>query len=211
MKAMHLISRLPATVLLVCNFHTVGLPGARADALSASSPDQLHAAVAADEGRVHYRRVGDHAVERTFFLCNPQALGFSADGQFLAAAGGRKGTQAKIKVWRVADGRQVGEILVPGEGIKKLAVSGDGRMVIGSSGDGRVDAWLVADGKARWSRTFSPAVPALSLEVDSGTLLVRFTGGTEHRLDPANGRNAPRREPAPKSPGEADAARQRAK
>jgi WD40 repeat protein len=179
-------------VLFQCGWLAAAASAAPLDSPSVRAPDAAHFAEVAASGRIHYLRASDGGLEKTFYLCNAETLEFSAEGQFLAAAGGREGTRAKIKVWRVADGSQLGEIVVAGDGVRRLAVSADGSLVMGASADGRVDAWSVADGKQRWSRTFSSAVQAMRISADGSLLIVKSADGTERLIDLAHGRNARR-------------------
>ena len=71
------------------------------------SPDGTHWATAAGQGRIQNCLAGDYTVQGTFHICHPQPRSFSDNGKLLAAAGSRNGNQAKIKVWRLADHRQL--------------------------------------------------------------------------------------------------------
>jgi WD40 repeat protein len=160
-----------------------------AETLVLCSPQGIYTASIGEHGRISYRGTNDDAVEHTFYICNAQALAFSDDGKLLAAAGGRNGSQGKIKVWRLSDHKQLCEIVISGEGARTLGLATDGNIVVAAQSDGSVTAWRVSDGKLQWSRNILPAVQALQFAPDGKGLLVQCADGTERRLDTAKGRN----------------------
>lgn len=101
--------------------------------VSVCSPDGTHVAASTSRGDIQYVRASDGTLERTLYLCDVQALAFSEDSQVLAAVGGGRFHPSKIKLWRVEDGKQLGEIVIASEGVQKLAVSTDGSLVMGTS------------------------------------------------------------------------------
>ena len=158
------------------------------ESLVVCSPDATHLATAAEQGRIQYRRAGDYTVEGVFYICHPRAISFSKDGKLLAAAGGRNGSPARIKVWRLGDHQQLCDIISPGEGVNVLTLSSDCHIIAGVSTDGRVEVWRVSDGQAQWSRTLSIPAKSIQFSPDSRRLVVRADNGDERQFNAGNGR-----------------------
>src|SRR5262249_5184941 len=112
----------------------------------------------------------------------------SPDGKRLAAAGGRNGSRAKIKVWRVGDHEQLCEIITGGDGAIALALSSDGHLGGGAGADGRGGGWGGSEGQTQRSPTLSGALVSVRFSRDSRRLLVRSEDGTESQFDAGNGR-----------------------
>jgi WD40 repeat protein len=169
------------------------------DALRASevacSPNGTHFAATIEPGRIIYRNAGDNTVRATFYICHPMAVSFSEDGRLLAAAGGRNGSPAKVKVWRVQDHQLLCEITTRGEGFKVLALSSDGQLIAGASAEGRVEVWRVSDGQALWSRIVSNPMQSMLFSPDSRRLAVQTEKGNQRSFDAGNGRPIPDRAP----------------
>ena len=178
-----------AAILFLSGWLTAAQPSVGAEDLVACSPNQTHVAGVAADGRICYQRSSDGVVEHTFYICHAQALAFSEDGKLLAAAGGRNGSQGKIKVWRVSDRKQLCEIVMACEGARTTALVTDGNLVIVASLNGTIEAWSVTDGKRQWSRSISPTVQAIRFAPDGNGLLIQCADGTECLWDPAKGRN----------------------
>jgi WD40 repeat protein len=156
--------------------------------LVAYSPNGIHIARAAGQGRIECRNARNGAAEGTFYICHPTAISFSEDGQLLAVAGGRNGSPARIKVWRVHDHQQLCEIFADGEGFKLLVMSSEKRLIVGVSADGRIEAWRVSDGQKQWSRTLPSRVQSVRFSADSQRLLIEIENGGAHQFDVGNGR-----------------------
>lgn len=189
MKPTLWILRRSTSILLACACLASAQLLRAAEPFVICSPDGTHTASVGEHGRISYCNANDGAVEHTFYVCNTQVLAFSGDGKLLAAAGGRNGSQGKIKVWRISDYKQLCEIVISGEGAKTVALATDGSIVVATSSNGTVEAWSVADGKRQWLRNISPAAQAMHFAPDAGGLLIECADGTERLLDLANGKN----------------------
>jgi WD40 repeat protein len=186
--------RNPAALAACCWFATLYSINA-AESLVVCAPNGSHFAAVTDQGRIQYRTTVDNTTQYTFYICHPQAISFSANGKLLAAAGGRNGSQSKIKVWRIGDHKELCGIVTTGEGVNALALSADGSLVVGASADGRVEVWRVSDGQSQWSRTLASAAKSIRFSPDSRRLLVRAEDGNERHFDAANGRPVSERQP----------------
>ena len=164
---------------------------AAAESLVVCSPNGMHFATAAEHGRIDCCNASDGAAQGTFYICHPTAISFSEDCKRLAAAGGRNGSPAKIKVWRVSDHQQLSEIITGGDGYKVIALSLNGRLVGGACADGRVEVWRMSDGQLQWSRQMPGAVEAIRFTSDSRRLVVSAKNRDERQLDACNGRPFP--------------------
>jgi WD40 repeat protein len=174
-------------VLACCWLATVSQLVA-AEPLTVCAPGGTHLATGAEPGLIHYRQASDYAIQRTFYICHPQAICFSEDGKLLAAAGGRNGSQAKIKVWRIADHLELCQIITAGEGFNALALSSDGNLVVGASSDGRIQVCRVSDGQSQWSRILSSAVRSIRFSSNSKRVLIQAENESDRQFDAGNGR-----------------------
>jgi len=193
MNAINPSLRFGVTALLSCGCLIPANGVFASEPLLVCSADSNHTAFVGAPGRISYRKTSGIHLEHTFYVCHPQALAFSEDGQFLAAAGGRNGVTAKLKVWRMDDYQQLCEISISGDGTSLIAVAADGRLVVMVDRDGRVAAWRVADGKPHWTVAFPSAAKAVRFSADGRSLLLQSAEGKEYSLDPATGRRSTRR------------------
>jgi WD40 repeat protein len=191
MKTTSSVARVSTVTLLACIWVGTTNRLETAELLLVRSPDQGHLATVAEQGRIHYRNASDNTIQHTFYICHPRAISFSTDGKLLAAAGGRSGGRAKIKVWRVGDHQQLCEIFTAGEGINLLALSSDSRFVGATGVDGHLEMWRVSDGQTQWSRALSSAAKSIRFSSDSRRLLVSTENGGERQFDASNGRPLP--------------------
>ena len=178
-----------AGILVACSCLAVPNVLRAAQSLVVCSPDGTHTASVGEYGRILYSDANDPTLKHTFYLCNAQAIIFSDDGKLLAAVGGRNGSQAKIKVWRLSNHQQLCEIVTSGEQARTLALSPDGIHVVTAEAEGRVEAWHVPDGKRRWTRTVSSALNSIRFSTDGLRILVKCVDGIERMWDVASGRN----------------------
>src|SRR5262245_54394321 len=156
MKTKLLLSRTILAAIVQCGWLLAVQSATVPEALIAYAPDKAHLAqVGGDQGRIQYRRTSNNNLEGTFYICHAQALAFSPDGKLLAAAGGKNGCPAKVKVWRLGDHQQLCEIVTSGDGTRALALSRDGNLIAAICADGRVELWHVSGSESRWVRTTS--------------------------------------------------------
>lgn len=193
MKPIITMLRRETSALLGCICLVAANVGFASESLVVRSADGIHIASVGETGRISYRSTGSNSVEQVFYICHPQALAFSEDGKLLAAGGGRNGSSAKIKVWRISDHTQLCEIIISGEGPNLIAVSPDGRLVVVAKPEGGVAAWSVTDGKQQWSSTLPATAKSVRFSADGKTLRVQCVDGTDRLLDPAHGRELKRR------------------
>ena len=159
-----------------------------AECLAVCSPTGTHYVTAVEQGRIEYCAASNGQIQGTFYICHPAAISFSENGQLLVAAGGKNGSPATIKAWRLKDRQQLCEIFTGGAGVKILALSSDGRLVAGASADGRLEVWSVRDGQLQWSRTMSGPVQSIRFLFGTKTLLITSDTGGEHQFDADTGR-----------------------
>jgi WD40 repeat protein len=102
---------------------------ANAATLVTCSPDGEFFVMASAEGRITYARPSNGATLRIFYQCHPRAVEFSPDGRLLASVGAIKGSPAQIKVWKVDDGRLLGQWAVEnGTDVRLHANSTEGKV-----------------------------------------------------------------------------------
>src|SRR5207247_10297970 len=111
-----LLQRNPAALIACCWFATMYSMNA-AEPLVACAPNGSHLTTVAEPDRIQYRTAIGSKTQHTFYICHPQAISFSENGKVLAAAGGRNGSRAKIKVWRISDYKDLCVIVTTGEGV----------------------------------------------------------------------------------------------
>jgi WD40 repeat protein len=158
--------------------------------LTIHSPDGHRIAAADASGRILYRLKGSATVKHTFYTCHLRALAFAENGHFFAAAGGKNGSSAKIKVWRTSDHKQLCEILISSEGARLIAVSPDGRPVVGIKPDDGVAAWRASDGKPQWSGNISSMAKSVRFSADGKLLRVQCEDGSDWIIDSVSGRKS---------------------
>jgi len=174
--------------MLACCWLATACPLDAAEPLEIRAPDGTHIASVTEHGRIHYRKTTDDTIRHTFYVCHPQAICFSEDGKVLAAAGGRNGSRAKIKAWRIGDHKELCEIITERERFNALALSADGSLVAAASSDGCLAVWRVSDGQSQWSRTLASAATSIQFSPDSKRLFVRAENRSERQFDAGNGR-----------------------
>ena len=188
MKATRSRAQLNTAAALACCWLAATYPLVAAQPLVVCAPGGTHIATVAEQGRIHYRQATDYTIQGTFYICHPQAICFSEDGKLLAAAGGRNGSRAKIKVWRIADHKELCEIITDRERFNALALSADGSLVVAASSDGCLAVWRVSDGQSQWSRTLASAAQWIQFSPDSKRLFVRAENRSERQFDEGPGR-----------------------
>lgn len=181
------------TAWMGCLYLATSCGAFASEPLVARSVDGKYTVTAGEGGRLSYCRAGSNTVEKSFYICHPQALAFSEDGKLLAAVGGKNGKPAKIKVWQIKEQKLLCEIVINGEGPKLIAVSPDGRLVVIAKPEGGVAAWGVSDGKQQWSWTVPLVTKTMGFSADGKTLRVQGADGSNRLLDPTNGRESTRR------------------
>lgn len=101
-----------------------------------------------------------------------RAVAFSPDGRLLAAGGGYAQQGGEVKIWNVAERREVNTIEGHGDTIQALAFSPDGEMLATASYDKTIKLWDVASGRElRTLRDHIDAVYALAFTPDGSRLL----------------------------------------
>ena len=198
MKTTLSLFRLNRVTVLACCGLAASYPLVATEPLVVCAPDGTHLVTLTKQGRIQYRQATDYTIQGTFYICYPQAICFSADGKLLAAAGGRNGGPAKIKVWRIADHHQLCQIIAAGEGFNALAFSSDGNLVVGASSDGRLQVWRVSDGQSQWTRFMSSAPKSIRFSLDSKRVLIQAENASDRQFDAGNGRPVSDRGIAPK-------------
>jgi WD40 repeat protein len=100
-----------------------------------------------------------------------RGLAFSPDGKMLAAAGGSPGQFGEIKIWNVAERREVQSIRGHRDNIFAVAFSPDGRLLATCSYDRMIKLWDTTSGKEiRNLKDHTDAVFSLAFSPD-GRLL----------------------------------------
>jgi serine/threonine protein kinase/WD40 repeat protein len=94
-----------------------------------------------------------------------RAAAFTRDGR-LALTGDGDGA---IRLWSLAEGRLVTQILRKGPSIRALALSADGTRACASDGDGHV--WSIDVATEKWKRLCEGSYDTLAITADGSTLL----------------------------------------
>jgi WD40 repeat protein len=121
--------------------------------------------------------LGDERKERTL-AGHSQAVtsvAFSPNGKQLATASWDK----SIKLWDVAEGREVLSLKGHTENVFSVVFAPDGKTLVSSSADGKVKLWDRATGKEL--RTLQDHAPSIAFTPDGKTLLT--TGNYESKLN----------------------------
>ena len=101
-----------------------------------------------------------------------RAVAFSPDGRLLAAGGGHAQQGGEVKIWQMAERRQVIRIEGHGDTVQALAFSPDGKTLATASYDYDIKLWDVASGRElRTLRDHIDAVYALAFTPDGNRLL----------------------------------------
>ena len=117
-----------------------------------------------------------------------RALSFSADGKWLAAAGGRPGRNGEVKIWDVEKQAEVKTIEGHADCIYAVAFSPDGKTIATSSYDKFIKLWDVATGKeTRTLKDHIDAIYALVFTPDGKRLVSAAADRSVKVWDPATG------------------------
>ncbi len=105
------------------------------------------------------------------FFNQVRALAFSADGKLLAAAGGNPSQFGEIKIWNVAERKELHAIRGHRDNIFAVAFSPDGKLLATCSYDRMIKLWDVASGaEVKTLKDHTDAVFSLAFSPD-GKLL----------------------------------------
>ena len=109
-----------------------------------------------------------------------RAVAFSADGKWIAAAGGWPGKKGEVKLWDVAKREVVRSFEGHGDSIYAVAFSPDGRTIATSSYDKLIKIWDAGSGKEiRTLKDHIDAVYALAFTPDGKRLV---SGGADRTI-----------------------------
>jgi WD40 repeat protein len=76
-----------------------------------------------------------------------RSLAFSPDGKFLAAGGGASGALGQVRLWSVAEGKEVRAFGDHTDTVNGVAFSNDSKLIATASADRTVKLWEAATGK----------------------------------------------------------------
>jgi WD40 repeat protein len=117
-----------------------------------------------------------------------RGLAFSPDGRLLAAAGGNPGQFGEIKLWSVADKRELFSIRGHRDNIFAVAFSPDGKLLASCSYDRMVMLWDVTTGKeVKTLKDHTDAVFAVAFSPDGKLLASASADRTIKIWNPATG------------------------
>jgi WD40 repeat protein len=117
-----------------------------------------------------------------------RGLAFSPDGKLLAAAGGNPGQFGEIKLWSVADKRELLSIRGHRDNIFAIAFSPDGKLLASCSYDRLVKLWDAATGKeVRNLKDHTDAVFAVAFSPDGKLLASASADRTIKIWNPVTG------------------------
>ena len=117
-----------------------------------------------------------------------RAVAFSRDGRLLAAAGGLPARKGEVKIWDVAQGKELRTIQGHADAIYAVAFSPDGKQVATSSYDKLIKLWDVESGaEARTLKDHIDAVYALAFTPDGKYLVSGAADRTVKIWNPATG------------------------
>jgi WD40 repeat protein len=152
---------------------------ARADTpLSDALGDPLPAAALARLGSVRWRH-GDSVA----------ALAFSADGKFLASAGGADSSRAAVHLWSAATGQRLRELHEPFATC--VAFAPGGKVLITGSGVGAVRLWPLQGGEPRKLLADLGKVNAVTVSPDGRRVAAAGANGAVGQWDAATGEAFP--------------------
>lgn len=102
---------------------------------------------------------------------NVNAVAFSADGQWIAAAGGEPGLQGQAAIWRVSDGKLERRFAGHLDALYSVAISPDGKVLATGSYDQKIKLWDTNTGaEVRTLTGHNGAVYGLAFRPDSKVL-----------------------------------------
>jgi hypothetical protein len=100
-----------------------------------------------------------------------RALAFTPDGRTLLAGGGSPGAFGEVRLWRVAENREVGSLGEQADTINALAVSPDGTLLATGSADKTVQVWdLAARKRLQTLREHADSVLGVAFRTDGKVL-----------------------------------------
>lgn len=151
--------------------------------LAACSPDGEFYAVATPEGCIKFGSTKEGARRRTEHVCEPRAMVFSSDGQFLAVAGGTRNCIPYIKVWRMADGALLckittGKITTDHAVDPQLSFSADGQFLVSTGNGALINLWQLPEGKLKWSMRVERPVSRLAFTKEGKAVVAVFADGS---------------------------------
>lgn len=117
-----------------------------------------------------------------------RAVAFSADGKWLAAAGGNCARKGEIKLWDTSNWQNVRTITGHNDCVYAVAFSPDGKWLATSSYDKLIKLWDTATGQeVRTLKDHIDAVYALSFSPDGSRLVSAGADRTVKIWNPSNG------------------------
>ena len=151
------------------------------------SPDGAILAIGETDGRLRLIAVGSYT-DRANFQAHPEgsgitALAFSADGKILASGSGF--LEGTIRLWDVASGAAVGQLVGHTAWIPCLVLSPDGQTLASASADQTIRLWELASRRCRATlRGHVHEVYAVAFSPDGQTLVSGCKDGSICLWDP---------------------------